>query len=131
MDWFCEVEVLPVDDVEVLELALTLSNPYLVLLVVVEPLVHEAAGSLQLEAFVDDVVEDVDEGFLGQPIGHLLQLELERREPLGDLGAQRVWLPLVLLEWRHEIVHQPTSTHAYALSEDRSNPSFEMSILFS
>lgn len=83
-----------------------------------------------MQSLVDYVVEDVDEGVLGQTVRHLLPLELEGREALGDLTAQRVRLLLVLLERTHELPEQSTETHNYGFYDARSNPSFDMSILF-
>ena len=71
-----------------------------------ERLVQVAAG-LQLQPFLDDVVEDVDEGVLAQPVVYLVELEVEGREALGDFGDQRVRPLLILLVGRDEVVVQP------------------------
>jgi hypothetical protein len=84
-----------------------------------------------LESLVDDVVEDVDKGLLGQAIAHFIELEFEGGEPFGDEGAQRVRFLLVLLEGGDELLVEAEWTGGYGLSEERSKPSFEMSVLFS
>jgi hypothetical protein len=129
IDWFSEVHVLPLHDAEVLELALPLPHPDLMLLVVVESLVDQTPRCLQLQTLVDDVVEDVDEGVLGQPVRHLLEMELEGSESLGDLTAEGVGLLLILLEGRNELAEKPTERRAYGFYEARSNPNLLMSTL--
>jgi hypothetical protein len=59
----------------------------------------QTAGGLQLQTLIDDVVEDVDEGVVGEAVAHLLELELEGGEAFGDVRALRVRFLLILLEW--------------------------------
>jgi hypothetical protein len=47
----------------------------------------QTAGGLQLHAFVDDVVEDVEEGVVGETVADTVELELEGSEALRDFGA--------------------------------------------
>ena len=77
-----------------------------------EPGVQVAAG-LQLQPLLDDVIEDVDEGVLAQPVVHLVQLEVERRETLRDLGDEWMRALLVLLVGGDEVVVQPGLGHGY------------------
>lgn len=113
VDWFCKVHILPVDDVEILKLIFPLPDPNLMLLVVIESLIDETSRSLQLQSFINYVVENVNEGVLRQPICHLLELELESCKALRNLTAQRMRLLLVLLERRHEFPEQSKSIHQY------------------
>lgn len=57
---------------------------------------------MQLHAFVDDVVEDVEEGVVGETVADAVELELEGGEAFGDFGAEGVRFLLVLLEGRDE-----------------------------
>ena len=57
-----------------------------------------------MESFVDDVVENVDEGLFGQPVADLIELELKCCEAFGDGRAEGVWLLLVLLEGGDELL---------------------------
>jgi len=57
-----------------------------------------------LESFIDDVVENVDEGLLGQAIADLIELELKCCEAFGNGGAEGVGFLLVLLEGGDELL---------------------------
>jgi hypothetical protein len=58
-------------------------------------------------------------------------VELERSKTLRNRSAERMRLLLVLFERGDELLVEPASISEYGLSEDRSKPSLEMSVLLS
>jgi len=68
---------------------------------------------LQLQPFLDDVVEYVDEGVLAEPRVDFVELEVEGGEALGDFGDEGVGSLLVFLVGRDEVVVEAEWGAAY------------------
>jgi hypothetical protein len=84
-----------------------------------------------LDSLFDDVVENVDETVVWKTVGDPLEAEVKGGEAFRDLGAKRMRLLLILFEGRDEELIESVWEELYGLSEERSKPSLEISVLLS
>jgi len=56
-----------------------------------------------LHSLVDYVVEDIDEGVVGETVADSVELEVECCEALRNLCAKGMWFLLILFEGGNEV----------------------------
>ena len=84
-----------------------------------------------MKTLIDDVVKHIDKGVFNQFITHFLELKVESSESFRNLSQKRVRLSLIFLIWTDKVLVKSTLGAAYGLSEERSKPSLEISVLLS